>query len=178
MFYLFHAYDDTSQFSNACPSERILSHAVHESAITYSQNASCLLRCVTYRMGDKRVMSKSATTCRLCVVHALRPFPVRARAGLTKSPKYTQLSLSDAVTETHDRPSWRSLVHDATCPATHASKHVRRRSEKSSSFGFSQVDMYACTTTKHRKDSPRGRMKRDAAGLDEVSSKPVAWSHF
>ena len=71
----------------ACPSERILSHHVHESAITYSPNASCLLRCVRYIMGDKRVMSKCATTGRLCVVHALRPFPVRARAGLTKSPK-------------------------------------------------------------------------------------------
>ena len=34
------------------------------------------------------------------------------------------------------------------------------------------------TTTKHRKDSPEGRMKRDAADLDEVSSKPVVWSPF
>ena len=28
----------------------------------------------------------------------------------------TQMSMSAAVTATHDRPSWRSLVHDATCP--------------------------------------------------------------
>ena len=34
--------------------------------------------------------------------------------------KDTQMSLSDAVTETHDRTSWRSLVRDATHPATQA----------------------------------------------------------
>ena len=34
--------------------------------------------------------------------------------------KDTQMSLSDAVTETHDRTSWRSLVRDATRPATQA----------------------------------------------------------
>ena len=34
--------------------------------------------------------------------------------------KDTQMSLSDAVTATHDRPSRRSLVRDATCPATQA----------------------------------------------------------
>ena len=71
----------------ACPSERILSHHVHESAIPYSPNASSLLRCVTYIMGDKRVMPRCATTGGLRVVQALRPFPVKARAGLTKSPK-------------------------------------------------------------------------------------------
>ena len=32
----------------------------------------------------------------------------------------TQLSLSDAVTATQDRPTWRSIVRDATCPATQA----------------------------------------------------------
>ena len=32
--------------------------------------------------------------------------------------KDTQMSLSDAVTATHDRTSWRSLVRDATHPAT------------------------------------------------------------
>ena len=37
-----------------------------------------------------------------------------------KIVKYTQLSLSDAVTATHDRTSWRSLVRDATRPATQA----------------------------------------------------------
>ncbi len=108
----------------ACPSERILSHHVHESAIPYSPNASSLLRCVTYIMGDKRVMPRCATTGGLRVVHALRPFPVRVRAGLSKITKDTQLSLSDAVPATHDRPSLRSLVHDATCPATHASKEA------------------------------------------------------
>ena len=36
----------------------------------------------------------------------------------------------------------------------------------------------SCTTTKHRKDSPERRMKRDAADLDEVSPKPVARSPF
>ena len=36
--------------------------------------------------------------------------------------KDTQMSLSDAVTATHDRPSWRSLVRDATCPASQVSK--------------------------------------------------------
>ena len=30
------------------------------------------------------------------------------------------MSLSDAVTATHDRPSWRSIVRDAMCPATQA----------------------------------------------------------
>ena len=34
--------------------------------------------------------------------------------------KYTQMSLSDAVIATQDRPSWRSLVRDATRPATQA----------------------------------------------------------
>ena len=32
----------------------------------------------------------------------------------------TQLSLSDAVTATQDRPTWRSIVRDATCPTTQA----------------------------------------------------------
>ena len=32
----------------------------------------------------------------------------------------TQLSLSDAVTGTQDRPTWRSIVRDASCPATQA----------------------------------------------------------
>ena len=31
---------------------------------------------------------------------------------------------SDAVLATHDRPSWRSLVRDFTCPATQLSKNV------------------------------------------------------
>ena len=34
--------------------------------------------------------------------------------------KDTQMSLSDAVIATQDRPSWRSLVRDATRPATQA----------------------------------------------------------
>ena len=34
--------------------------------------------------------------------------------------KYTQMSLSDAVIATKDRPPWRSLVRDATRPATQA----------------------------------------------------------
>ena len=34
--------------------------------------------------------------------------------------KDTQMSLSDAVTATQDRTSWRSLVRDATRPATQA----------------------------------------------------------
>ena len=34
--------------------------------------------------------------------------------------KDTQMPLSDAVTATHDRTSWRSLVRDATRPATQA----------------------------------------------------------
>ena len=34
--------------------------------------------------------------------------------------KDMQMSLSDAVTATHDRTSWRSLVRDATRPATQA----------------------------------------------------------
>ena len=34
--------------------------------------------------------------------------------------KDTQLSLSDAGIATQDRPSWRSLVRDATCPAMQA----------------------------------------------------------
>ena len=34
--------------------------------------------------------------------------------------KDTQMSLSDAVTATHDRTSWRLLVRDATRPATQA----------------------------------------------------------
>ena len=34
------------------------------------------------------------------------------------------------------------------------------------------------TTTKHRKDSSEERMKRDATDLDEVNSKPIAWSLF
>ena len=34
--------------------------------------------------------------------------------------KDTHMPLGDAVTATHDMPSWRSLVHDATCPATQA----------------------------------------------------------
>ena len=34
--------------------------------------------------------------------------------------KCTQMSLSDAVTATHDIPSWRSIVGDATCPVTQA----------------------------------------------------------
>ena len=32
----------------------------------------------------------------------------------------THMTLSDAMTATHDRPSWRSLVRDATRPATQA----------------------------------------------------------
>ena len=32
----------------------------------------------------------------------------------------TQLSLSDTVKATQDRPTWRSIVRDATCPATQA----------------------------------------------------------
>ena len=32
--------------------------------------------------------------------------------------KDTQMSLSDAVIATHDRPSWRPIVRGATCPAT------------------------------------------------------------
>ena len=35
--------------------------------------------------------------------------------------KDTHMSLSDTVTATHDRTSWRSLVRDATGPATQAS---------------------------------------------------------
>ena len=34
--------------------------------------------------------------------------------------KDTQMSLSDAVTATHDTPSWRSIVRDDTCPAMQA----------------------------------------------------------
>ena len=43
--------------------------------------------------------------------------PLRWADQVTKD---TQMSLSDAVIATHDRPSWRSLVRDATCPATQA----------------------------------------------------------
>ena len=38
----------------------------------------------------------------------------------------TQLSLSDAVTATQDRTSWRSLVRDATRPATQARRCLCR----------------------------------------------------
>ena len=41
--------------------------------------------------------------------------------------KDMQMSLSDAVTATHDRTSWRSLVRDATRPATQASKQAYLR---------------------------------------------------
>ena len=41
--------------------------------------------------------------------------PLRCADRVTKD---TQLSMSDALITTHDRPSWRSLVRDATCPAT------------------------------------------------------------
>ena len=36
------------------------------------------------------------------------------------------MSLSDAVQATHDRPSWRALVRDATCPATQHLKQVSK----------------------------------------------------
>ena len=38
--------------------------------------------------------------------------------------KDTQMSLSDAVIATQDRPSWRSLVRDATRPAMKQTKQV------------------------------------------------------
>ena len=42
--------------------------------------------------------------------------------------KDTQMSLSDAVTATHDRPSWRSLVQCyVSCDASNLSKHVSRQ---------------------------------------------------
>ena len=136
----------------ACPSERILSHHVHESAITYSPNASSLIRCVTYIMGDKRVMYKYATTGRLCVVHALRPFPVRARAGLNKSPKRPSCPWVMPCQQHTIDHHW---DHQFTMPRVlrrmQESKHVRRRSGKSSSFGFSQVEMHGALWVNYRK---------------------------
>ena len=44
---------------------------------------------------------------------------------------------------------------------------------------YSSATIYkpSCTT-KQRKDSPDGRMERDAVDLDKISSKPVVWSRF
>ena len=50
-------------------------------------------------------------------LHHRRCPPLRWADQITKD---TQLSRSAAVLATHDRPSWRSLVRDATCPTTQA----------------------------------------------------------
>ena len=54
-------------------------------------------------------------------IHHRRCPPLRWADQITKD---TQLSRSAAVLATHDRPSWRSLVRDATCPTTQAT-HAR-----------------------------------------------------
>ena len=52
--------------------------------------------------------------------HGAAQEDVHHSAGPTRIIKDTQMSLSDAVIATQDRPSWRSLVRDATRPATQA----------------------------------------------------------